>query len=166
MAAFDLPIPPNGADVFNKAKNAFSEPWQRYFLQLGVALGSIVGGSNGEVQFNDDRSLSGIDNGTAGEVLTSNGAGASPTFGAVPNRFNQELNTTDAVTFAEVTVTGPVTAEALVVTVGTRLIQSTVSFTNGAGVALGTLATAPSAGNPTKWIAIDDGGVTRHIPAW
>ena len=32
--------------------------------------------------------------------------------------------------------------------------------------ATGTLTNAPAAGNPTKWIAIDDNGTTRYIPAW
>lgn len=37
---------------------------------------------------------------------------------------------------------------------------------NGAGASVGTLNNAPVAGDPTKWIAIDDGGTIRHIPAW
>lgn len=41
-----------------------------------------------------------------------------------------------------------------------------VSLSNGAGAALGTLANAPTAGNPTKWIGINDNGTTRYIPAW
>lgn len=41
-----------------------------------------------------------------------------------------------------------------------------VALTDGAGVGLGTLLTAPTAGNPTKWIGIDDNGTTRYIPAW
>lgn len=45
-------------------------------------------------------------------------------------------------------------------------INSSVSLTDGAGVNLGTLATAPAAGNPTKWIGVNDNGVTRYIPAW
>jgi hypothetical protein len=40
------------------------------------------------------------------------------------------------------------------------------AFDNGAGAAAGTLANAPAAGNPTKWIPIDDNGTTRYIPAW
>jgi hypothetical protein len=43
---------------------------------------------------------------------------------------------------------------------------SGASFDNGAGAALGTLANAPAAGDPTKWIPIDDNGTTRYIPAW
>lgn len=46
------------------------------------------------------------------------------------------------------------------------MIRSTASFTNGAGAAAGTLANAPVAGNPTKWIPINDNGTTRYIPAW
>lgn len=46
------------------------------------------------------------------------------------------------------------------------LIATNTSFTNGAGAAAGTLANAPTAGNPTKWIPINDNGTTRYIPAW
>lgn len=46
------------------------------------------------------------------------------------------------------------------------MIRSTTSFANGAGAAAGTLANAPVAGNPTKWIPINDNGTTRYIPAW
>lgn len=47
-----------------------------------------------------------------------------------------------------------------------RLIDSTVSLTNGAGALVGTLTNSPVTGNPTKWIPIDDNGTTRYIPAW
>lgn len=46
------------------------------------------------------------------------------------------------------------------------LMRSTVAWTNGAGASLGTLTNAPAAGDPTKWIAVDDNGTTRYIPAW
>lgn len=45
-------------------------------------------------------------------------------------------------------------------------IASRTTLTDGAGVATGTLTNAPAAGNPTKWIAIDDNGTTRQIPCW
>jgi hypothetical protein len=47
-----------------------------------------------------------------------------------------------------------------------RLIDSDTTLTNGAGASAGTLTNAPAAGNPTKWIPIDDNGTTRYIPAW
>lgn len=46
------------------------------------------------------------------------------------------------------------------------LITTRTSFTNGAAAALGTLTNAPVAGNPTKWLPINDNGTTRYIPAW
>ena len=48
----------------------------------------------------------------------------------------------------------------------TILLQSTVTLTNGAAAAAGTISNAPVAGNPTKWVAINDNGITRYIPAW
>ena len=46
------------------------------------------------------------------------------------------------------------------------LVSSNTTLTDQAGVATGTLTNAPAAGNPTKWIAIDDNGTTRKIPCW
>jgi hypothetical protein len=46
------------------------------------------------------------------------------------------------------------------------MIKTTTAFTNGAGAGAGTLSNAPAAGNPTKWIPVDDNGTTRYIPAW
>lgn len=47
-----------------------------------------------------------------------------------------------------------------------RLMDSNEDLVDGAGAALGTLNNAPAAGDPTKWVEIDDNGVTRYIPAW
>ena len=46
------------------------------------------------------------------------------------------------------------------------LIKSNTTLTNGAAAAAGTLGNAPAAGNPTKWIPLNDNGTTRYIPAW
>lgn len=46
------------------------------------------------------------------------------------------------------------------------LIATTTTFTDGAGAQVGTLTNAPTAGNPSKWIPINDNGTTRYIPAW
>jgi hypothetical protein len=48
----------------------------------------------------------------------------------------------------------------------TFMIRTKTSYANGAGVGAGTLTNAPAAGNPTKWISIDDNGTTRRLPAW
>jgi hypothetical protein len=48
----------------------------------------------------------------------------------------------------------------------TYFIRTVATLTNGAAGNTATLTNAPTAGNPTKWIAIDDNGVKRQIPAW
>lgn len=55
-----------------------------------------------------------------------------------------------------------------VVTTGTAgsIGASSVTLTNAAGVAAGTITNAPTAGNPTKWIQYNDNGTTLKIPAW
>ena len=45
-------------------------------------------------------------------------------------------------------------------------LTSTATWTSGAGSSAGTLTNAPSVGNPTSWIPINDNGTTRYIPAW
>lgn len=62
------------------------------------------------------------------------------------------------------TTTGPIYKALL----GNRQLMkiSGASFTDGAGSSAGTMTNAPAAGNPTKWIPIDDNGTTRYIPAW
>lgn len=53
------------------------------------------------------------------------------------------------------------------ITVGsTTLLATSVALTNGAAAQVGTLTNAPTAGNPTKWIPINDNGTTRYLPAW
>lgn len=50
--------------------------------------------------------------------------------------------------------------------VATAMVKSATTFNNGAAAAAGTLGNAPVAGNPTKWIPINDNGTIRYIPAW
>lgn len=59
-----------------------------------------------------------------------------------------------------ITTNGALTINAAV------MIATTTPFTNGAAAAAGTLGNAPAAGNPTKWIPVNDNGTTRYIPAW
>lgn len=54
----------------------------------------------------------------------------------------------------------------LIASASTTLHRSLAALTNGAAAALGTLTNAPAAGNPTKWVPINDNGTTRYIPAW
>lgn len=46
------------------------------------------------------------------------------------------------------------------------MMRTVTAWNNGAAAAVGTLNNAPTAGDPTKWIPVDDNGITRHMPAW
>ena len=46
------------------------------------------------------------------------------------------------------------------------LISSSVALSDGAGALAGTLLNSPVAGNPSKWVAINDNGTTRYLPVW
>jgi hypothetical protein len=54
----------------------------------------------------------------------------------------------------------------VVLTGATIMFSSDTPLGNGAGAGAGTITNAPVAGNPTKWVPINDAGVTRYIPAW
>lgn len=75
-------------------------------------------------------------------------------------------NNTDAVLTFWITSAGAIHAAGGLTVGSATMITTTTSFTDGAGVAAGTLTNAPSAGNPTKWIPVSDNGTTRYIPAW
>ena len=76
------------------------------------------------------------------------------------------LTTAAAGTFTTTQVSA-FTATGLVTLAGGAVLAATTNaLTDGAGGSGGTLLNAPAVGNPTKWIAVNDGGVTRHIPAW
>lgn len=58
------------------------------------------------------------------------------------------------------------TVEAALTDSTTILLASSQALANGAAAAAGTLLNAPTAGNPTKWVSINDNGTVRQIPAW
>jgi hypothetical protein len=49
---------------------------------------------------------------------------------------------------------------------GATMHTTSTALTNGAGVAAGTLLNAPAAGDPTKWIGVNDNGTIRYVPSW
>lgn len=67
---------------------------------------------------------------------------------------------------AHITEPGALILSSSLTIADTKIMKTTTTFSNGAGVGAGTITNAPAAGNPTKWIPIDDNGTTRYIPAW
>lgn len=49
---------------------------------------------------------------------------------------------------------------------GASFHTTSTALTDGAAGSVGTLTNAPAAGNPTKWIGINDNGTVRQIPSW
>jgi hypothetical protein len=91
--------------------------------------------------------------------LTNSGATAG---------FGLHANTVDTMTVANQANNAFGTVDCLdIKTENATFVHRTgVALTNNAAGNLGTLNNSPTAGNPTKWIAIDDNGTTRFIPAW
>lgn len=79
-------------------------------------------------------------------------------FSIINNAFTASiLSLTDV---GNLTITGGIT------TASGTLHTTSAPLTNGAGSATGTLTNAPTAGNPTKWVPINDNGTIRYMPAW
>lgn len=68
-------------------------------------------------------------------------------------------------TWATISSTG-IAINADITTGSTTLHKTSVALANGAAAATATLTNAPTAGNPTKWVPINDNGTTRYFPAW
>lgn len=49
---------------------------------------------------------------------------------------------------------------------GASFHTTSTALTDGAAAQVGTLTNAPTAGNPNKWVAINDNGTLRYIPTW
>jgi hypothetical protein len=90
---------------------------------------------------------------------------AAPATGTVP-----VVTAPNVVTYTATTGTGNVvlaTAPTFTgATVDTNGSFHLTTQTNGAGAAAGTLANAPSAGNPAFWLQVSINGTPRFIPAW
>lgn len=71
-------------------------------------------------------------------------------------------NALGSLNLTNLTATGVITVPGAAV----ALLTTAATATSGAGAGLGTLSNAPSAGNPTSWLKVVDGGVTRYVPAW
>jgi hypothetical protein len=135
---------------------------------VSIATGAASNGSSGSINLNPGNS------GNGGGVLVSLGSGGASIFNV-----NYNVNTGVALRIFGAsghTSIGNATAE----TAGAEMLQvrgnlsissatllkTYTTFTNGAGASAGTITNAPAAGNPTKWIPVDDNGTVRYIPAW
>lgn len=131
--------PPNNVDPIGEDQH-FVSVWQRWLLSLFQAINTL-GGTSGGAASPSVKVGPVVNNGSAVTFMRSDAAPA----------IDLTLN---------YAWTGTHTYNDLL------LHRSTVSMTDGAAGNVGSLNNAPVAGNPTKWIPINDNGTTRYIPAW
>jgi len=79
--------------------------------------------------------------------------------------FNGTLAATSS-TAASVKFAGGVGINGALWVSSATLIATSTALTNNAAAQIATLTNGPTAGNPTKWIPINDNGTIRNIPCW
>lgn len=142
----------------------FNPIWLKWFLDLARNLGAAGAGSVSSIGLimPTGLSVSGSPVTTSGGftvtwTVAPTGTGA-PVFATTPTLITPVLGVATGTSLA---LTGGAT-----VVGGAQFITTNTALTNGAAAAAGTLLNSPAAGNPTKWIGINDNGTIRYIPAW
>jgi hypothetical protein len=132
----------------------------------GINISAITAGAAGGT-LNNRGILLNVPNGGAssgaannyGLYITGNGGTASGS-GTVVNMAIISDSTAPSLITGAMTVTGGITVGT------TTLLTTNATLSNAAAAATATLTNAPVAGNPTKWISINDNGTIRRLPAW
>jgi hypothetical protein len=153
--------------------NATASP-DAFFIRGGAAatiqLGADVNGAAVSQTLQACNGITGTDK-TGGNLTLASGKGTGA--GAVSSLIfqtptvlasgttAQSLATRLTLSSAGATFTGGLTALG-----GAVFLTTSSALTDGVGAGAGTITNAPAAGNPTKWIGINDNGTTRYIPAW
>lgn len=98
--------------------------------------------------------------------MTGNGSTTPSKTMRVQNGAWQLINNGYSAILLQVADNGAVNASGLITGGSSTLIGSSVALANGAGGSTATLTNAPVAGNPTKWVPVNDNGTTRYTPLW
>jgi hypothetical protein len=136
-------------------KSTFNPIWLKWFLDVAQFLSGTDSSSGGSTGTGDFVRQSGPTINSPALVTPNIGVAGGTSLTLTGGL---GANNISSVT---ITMTGLTTLQG-----GATLLKTTAALTNGAAAAAGTLLNAPVAGNPTKWIAIDDAGTVRQIPAW
>jgi hypothetical protein len=117
----------------------------------------------------------------SGNILFGNSATANRTFGGTPGTNmvgilnGTQATVTPVANGGYFSVLGGVLSWIDQNSIATQLSNTTsghlidsaaTAFLNNAGAQIATTTNGPTAGNPTKWIPINDNGTIRNIPAW
>ncbi len=142
----------------------FNPIWLKWFVDIAAYLTASGGGGVGVVHNN----TTGLQGGTANEYYHFSNAfftALTAGFTGAGNIVRQGSPTINTPTLTA-PVLGTATGTKLTLATAAAVIATSVNLTNGAGAGAGTILNAPAAGNPTKWIGIDDNGTIRYVPAW
>lgn len=128
-----------------------------------IASGQFTGAGNYVAQLNDLNNTNGV-----GIKMTGNGGTTASKTIRVVGGSMQILNDAGSATIMQfndnlgVRAFGTFTVPG----VGTPLLTTAAAATGGGTGNAPTLTAGPVAGNPTKWLAINDAGTTRFVPSW
>lgn len=141
--------------------------WNDWYEKLRTLINSILSGFDWSLITGTPTTLAGYGI-TNGQTTLTDSAGLAAALSDETGTGLAVFNNTPTLVTP---VLGAATGTSVVLTGGittgnTTLHTTTTNLTNGAAAAVGTLTNAPAAGNPTKWIPINDNGTTRYIPAW
>lgn len=154
-------------------KSASSSITGAFVVGDGVTAATNVGIGGGNVNIGGGLTVAGASGlanvvssaAVAGDYIYKIGNSSGTGLGMRLQAGSDALNAL-AVRNAAAAISFSVTGAGLITTGSATLMASSVALTNGAAASAGTLLNAPAAGNPTKWIPINDNGTTRYIPAW
>lgn len=151
------------------------------FDLTGTVSDQFIISTNDTSTGNTQRTLIYADMNAANIVLGKSTAATNRDFGGVPGTNMLKLLNGTQATGAAITNGGYFTVQAGILTwvdqsgTITQMSNSTpghlidsanVALTNNAAAQVATITNGPLAGNPTKWIPINDNGTIRNIPAW
>jgi hypothetical protein len=151
---------PPGTDTFSLSPTLVAPGalrWTTGDIPLGMvytdAAGNLtsVAADSGELLIGADDALpvKATLTGTPNEIIITNAAGS------ITLSLPQAISPTSDVGFNSLSTNTPAS-----------LIKTTAVLTDYSAAAAGTLLNAPSAGDPAKWLAIDDDGTIRKFPTW
>jgi hypothetical protein len=143
----------------------FSNPNYGIYFIPGTGIGISTGGfcmaaTANKIVLKDSYSINFSTDGTPTGIL------GSGIFADAPNILAIKSTTNPQIFRVYKTSVGPAWIGFDTVDAASPILKSTFAMQNNAAAQVATITNSPTAGNPTKWIPINDNGTIRNIPAW
>lgn len=152
--------------TFGHAQLIFAADDEVDFFATLVTMGASGAGSGIEMSADDHVTIiAGGLGGTAHSLVIENDGG-DVTITSLTRHILLTAGGADGDINLTCSGTGTVNVTGQIVMNQPQLARSSVAYTNNAAAQVATITNGPTAGNPTKWIPINDNGTIRNIPAW